>query len=121
MSKRHLIIVISSTIVILAPTKIAIGQGNSICYMEDSKAVYLDLSKICGKSPTPNSSTSPPTPMSNGIDGKPSTPPAPISPNIQLVPNQTQKPPIVLRNNSSPLWNLIPDLPTPLEQLPPIK
>ena len=122
MSKRHLIIVISSTIVILAPIKIAIGQGNSLCYMEDNKSNILDLSKICGKTPKSNPQKQTTSPANNGIDGKQTTtPPRPIDPNLKLVPNQQTKPPIVLRNKPSPLWNQIPDLNAPLTQEPPIK
>jgi hypothetical protein len=119
MSKRTLLIVIS-TIVILVPIKIAIAQSNSLCYMEDNESNIIDLSQICGKAPNPTTQSTPPP--NNGIDGKqPTTPPRPIDPNVQLVPNQTQKPPIVLRDKPSPLWNQIPDLTTPLKQQPPIK
>jgi hypothetical protein len=121
MSKRNLLIVIS-TIVILVPIKIAIAQSNPLCYMEDNNSNIIDLSKICGETPKPNPKTQPTSPANNGIDGKqPITPPQPIDTNVQLVPNQTQKPPIVLRDKPSPLWNQIPDLTTPLKQQPPIK
>jgi hypothetical protein len=121
MSKRILLLSVT-TIVILVPIKIAIAQSNSLCYMEDNKSNIIDLSKICGKSPKPNPKKQPTAPSNNGIDGKPPTsPPSPINPNIQLVPNQTQKPPIILHTKPSPLWNQIPDLTTPLKQQPPIK
>jgi hypothetical protein len=121
MSKRIWILSIT-TIVILIPIKIAIAQGNSICYMEDGKSNFLDLSKICGKSPKQIPKKQTTSPANNGIDGKPpASPPPPINPNVQLVPNQTKKPPIVLRDKPSPLWNQIPDLTTPLKQQPPIK
>jgi hypothetical protein len=119
MSKRIWILSITM-IAILAPIKIAIGQDNSICYMEDSKAGHIDLSKICGTTAAPQ--ILPTAAPSNNIDGpNPKSPPPPVNTNIELVPNQTQKPPIVLRDKPSPLWDQIPDLTTPLKQQPPIK
>jgi hypothetical protein len=120
MSKRPLIIVIS-TIVILVPIKIAIAQTNSLCYMEDNQSNIIDLSKICGKTPKPTPKKQP-TPPNNGSDGKaPTSPPIHLDPSVKLIPNQTQKPPIVLRDKPSPLWNQVPDLDSPLKQQSPIR
>ena len=103
-----------ATVTALFPISIALSQDDPLCYMERGQQGTIDLSRICGKTSMPQPQPQPQTPenSSQGSDsGQPPAPAQPLDPTVELVPNQRVEPPVVLRKNPSPLWNLLPDLP----------
>ncbi|NJR51431.1 MAG: hypothetical protein HC780_19495 [Leptolyngbyaceae cyanobacterium CSU_1_3] len=108
------------TMSMVAPVSMAMGQDNPLCYMDNPKGT-IDLSKICGKTPVNTDPAGKKSPDdSQGSDGTtPPQPAKPIDPSVQLIPGQTMEPPIKLRREPSPVWNLLPDLPQPPQEKPP--
>lgn len=109
------------TFAVIAPVSIAMSQDNPLCYMESDKKGTLDLSQICGKTPVNDAQPAQTQSQdgSQGSDGnQPPAPSQPIDPSVQLVPGQKMEPPVKLRKEASPLWNLVPDLPQPPQEKP---
>ncbi|MBD2077164.1 hypothetical protein H6F86_25435 [Phormidium sp. FACHB-592] len=108
------------SLALLTAGSVALSQDTPLCFMKKSDGTVINLNKLCkDKKPVSQQpSRQAPDPNQGSDGGQPSSPDNVLDPSVKLVPGQTQKPPIEVYKTPSDLWQQVPGLQTPIQEIP---